>query len=135
MNAIIGMAELLLESKLNREQKEYVRIFKSAGENLLGLINDILDLSKVEAGHFELEEVDFDLRGLNDIYANIHEVNKSIIERLRNSVGSDSSINALLILDMFAYAVPDVVNESLDEIKEVFTAYPLASGKANGPAG
>ncbi|MCE5281439.1 MAG: PAS domain S-box protein, partial [Deltaproteobacteria bacterium] len=64
MNAIIGMADLLWESPLSMEQKQYVRIFRSAGENLLTLINDILDLSKVEAGHLELESVNFDLGDL-----------------------------------------------------------------------
>ena len=62
MNAIIGMADLLEETELDHEQKEYVRIFHSAGENLLTLINDILDISKIEAGHLELEEINFDLR-------------------------------------------------------------------------
>jgi signal transduction histidine kinase/DNA-binding response OmpR family regulator len=62
MNAIIGMADLLAETPLTHDQKEYVRIFRRAGGTLLTLINDILDLSKVEAGHMELEEVDFDLR-------------------------------------------------------------------------
>jgi signal transduction histidine kinase len=62
MNAIIGMAELLDETPLDSEQRQYVRIFQSAGENLLTLINDILDISKLEAGHFELEKIDLDLR-------------------------------------------------------------------------
>jgi len=61
MNAIIGMAELLGETSLTREQQEYVHTFKRAGENLLALINDILDLSKVEAGRLELETVEFNL--------------------------------------------------------------------------
>jgi len=61
MNAIIGMAELLLETPLNDEQQRYVEIFRNAGENLLNIINDILDLSKVEAGHLELECTAFDL--------------------------------------------------------------------------
>jgi PAS domain S-box-containing protein len=64
MNAIIGMAELLSETSLTFEQSEYVRIFQSAGENLLTLINDILDISKLEAGHLELESINFDLRDL-----------------------------------------------------------------------
>jgi PAS domain S-box-containing protein len=62
MNAIIGMADLLWETRLDSQQREYVQIFRSAGENLLALINDLLDLSKVEAGHIELEVIDFDLR-------------------------------------------------------------------------
>jgi PAS domain S-box-containing protein len=66
MNAIIGMAELLGETPLEPEQREYVRIFQSAGENLLTLINDILDISKLEAGHFALEKIDFDLREITE---------------------------------------------------------------------
>jgi PAS domain S-box-containing protein len=61
MNAIIGMADLLWETSLASEQREYVRIFRKAGSQLLDLINDILDLSKVEAGHLVLERIDFDL--------------------------------------------------------------------------
>jgi signal transduction histidine kinase/EAL domain-containing protein (putative c-di-GMP-specific phosphodiesterase class I)/CheY-like chemotaxis protein/HPt (histidine-containing phosphotransfer) domain-containing protein len=59
MNAILGMADLLWESPLTEEQKEYIAIFRGAGESLLALINDILDLSKVEAGGIELEAVSF----------------------------------------------------------------------------
>src|SRR4051812_24566798 len=66
MNAIIGMAELLWETPLSAEQRQYVRIFRRAGINLLNLLNDILDLSKIESGHLELEEIDFDLRELLD---------------------------------------------------------------------
>jgi PAS domain S-box-containing protein len=61
MNAIIGMADLLWETSLSSEQREYVRIFRKAGSQLLDLINDILDLSKVESGHLTLESLDFDL--------------------------------------------------------------------------
>ena len=61
MNAIIGMADLLWETPLASEQREYVRIFRKAGSQLLDLINDILDLSKVESGHLVLESIDFDL--------------------------------------------------------------------------
>ena len=64
MNAIIGMADLLWETALNPEQRQYVQIFRKAGHTLLNLINDILDLAKVEAGRLELEEINFDLNDL-----------------------------------------------------------------------
>ncbi len=61
MNAILGMAELLFETPLDEEQKNYVSIFRSAGENLLDLINDILDLSKIERDHVKIDRITFDL--------------------------------------------------------------------------
>ena len=64
MNAILGMADLLSESPLRAEQRDYVRVFQKAGANLLELINDILDLSKVESGNVELEAIVFDPRAL-----------------------------------------------------------------------
>ena len=60
LNAILGMADLLAETHLDHEQRRYVDVFQRAGANLLGLINDILDLSKVESGHLELESVEFE---------------------------------------------------------------------------
>ena len=64
MNAIIGIAELLAKTPLSAEQDKYVQIFRRAGDNLLHLINDILDLSKVEASQLELERTRFSLDDL-----------------------------------------------------------------------
>ena len=64
MNAILGMAELLSESPLNPEQQKYVRISRNSGQGLLDIINDILDISKVEAGQLVLEHTSFDLQEL-----------------------------------------------------------------------
>ena len=64
MNAIIGMADLLAETKLTREQRNYLDVFKNAGENLLVLIEDILDLSKIEADKLTLNHEGFDLESL-----------------------------------------------------------------------
>jgi two-component system, sensor histidine kinase and response regulator len=66
MNAIMGMAELLNETDLNEEQRKYVDVFQRAGESLLNIINDILDLSKIEAGHFELDKVPFTISNMVD---------------------------------------------------------------------
>jgi CheY-like chemotaxis protein len=61
MNAIMGIADLLAKTTLSTEQDKYVQIFRRAGDNLLNLINDILDLSKVEASQLELERTGFSL--------------------------------------------------------------------------
>jgi PAS domain S-box-containing protein len=66
MNAITGMADLLQETTLSQVQQEYVDRFSRAANSLLDLINDILDLSKIEAGHVELESIPFDLHDLID---------------------------------------------------------------------
>ena len=78
MNAILGMSDLLSESSLPPEQQEYVRIFQKAGTNLLDLINDILDLAKVESGHVELESIGFDLGAL------LERVIEMMVSRARN---------------------------------------------------
>jgi signal transduction histidine kinase/CheY-like chemotaxis protein len=62
MNGVIGMAALLSETTLNEEQLEYTHTIRTCGENLLGVINDILDYSKIESGHMELEQEEVDLR-------------------------------------------------------------------------
>ncbi|MBF0368645.1 MAG: PAS domain S-box protein [Magnetococcales bacterium] len=64
LNTIIGMTDILGESPLNNEQKNQVNLLSRAGQGLLAIINDILDLSKIEAGHLLLENIPFDLHGL-----------------------------------------------------------------------
>ncbi|AMK10724.1 ATP-binding protein [Pseudodesulfovibrio indicus] len=59
MNAILGMADILWETELSEAQARYVDVFRTAGENLLEILDDILDLSKIEAGHLELEHTWF----------------------------------------------------------------------------
>ena len=62
MNGVIGMTELLLNSHLTHEQREYQIIVKNSANALLSLLNDILDFSKIEAGKLELEQIPFHLR-------------------------------------------------------------------------
>ncbi len=60
MNGIIGFTEMLLESELNDEQMDYTKTIQYSGESLLTLLNDILDLSKIEAGKLTFDSIDFD---------------------------------------------------------------------------
>jgi signal transduction histidine kinase/DNA-binding response OmpR family regulator len=81
MNAVIGMAELVLGTELTIEQEEYIATMKTSAESLLGLLNDILDLSKIEMGKLDIEPVEFDFREcLNEIAKNlfIHVQRKKI---------------------------------------------------------
>ncbi len=71
LNAIIGMADLLGETRLDDEQQRYLNVFRGASESLLYLINDILDFAKIEAGQLDLEETEFDLKETLDMAVGI----------------------------------------------------------------
>jgi PAS domain S-box-containing protein len=71
LNVVIGMGDVLERTMLNTEQRQYVQVFQRAGSDLLRLINDILDLSKVESGRIILEEIDF---ALSDVIETVVEM-------------------------------------------------------------
>ena len=105
MNAILGMAELLSETGLSSEQRKYVEIFQRAGANLLNLINDILDLSKGEAGSITLEEIDFDL----------HEV----VMRAAELIRMKAQARGLSVACEFSPAVPRMVVGDSTRLRQI----------------
>ncbi|MDP3630661.1 MAG: response regulator, partial [Actinomycetota bacterium] len=107
MNAIIGMAELLEETELAPAQRRYVDIFKSAGEALLTLINDVLDLSKIEAGKLEIEEIPFDLADL--------------VERTVTVLGIRSREKGVELLARVAPGTPTKLKGDPDRLRQVLT--------------
>ncbi len=71
MNAIVGLTNLLLKTPLNELQEKYLGVIRNSGSNLLVIINDILDLAKIESGKMDLEEVPF---GLRNSVNNVHTI-------------------------------------------------------------
>ncbi len=86
LNGVLGMAGVLMDSSLDAQQKEYVSIIKDSGEVLLDVLNDIIDLSKIEAGRVDIEPVKFYLE-------NLLKTVSRLWEPLANDKGLDFSIN------------------------------------------
>jgi signal transduction histidine kinase len=109
LNAIIGFSEVLLQrmfGELNEKQNEYMEDILSSGRHLLSLINDILDLSKVEAGRMELELTKFDLPlAVDNALTLMREratrqgisLNRAVDERLGDFVGDERKVKQILL--------------------------------------
>src|ERR1700716_1452898 len=93
MNAIMGIADLLAKTVLSPAQDKYVQIFRRASDNLLNLINDILDLSKVESSQLELERTGFSLSDL--------------LEKVTEMVAARASEKGLAMVYEIAPSVPN----------------------------
>jgi signal transduction histidine kinase/CheY-like chemotaxis protein len=93
INSILGICYLLQQQSLNTIQEDYVNRLKRSGENLLGIINDVLDISKIESGRMELVSTEFSINTLlNDVYntlepkANEKQLQFSIFKKYKNDI-------------------------------------------------
>lgn len=114
LNAVIGLTELMLDTPLNVEQRDFATTIHASGEALLAIINDILDFSKIESGHMELESVPFDLRrcveGTLDLLAG-----KAAEKGLELAYGIDGQTPAQVIGDetRFRQVLLNLVNNAI----------------------
>jgi signal transduction histidine kinase/CheY-like chemotaxis protein len=95
MNGIMGMASLLMETKLDFEQKDYALTILNSAESLLVIINDILDFSKIEAGKLEIEHIPFDLRATLEDVADILAP-KAHAKNLELTLDTDAKVPIML---------------------------------------
>ena len=98
MNAIIGMSNLMLDTELNHSQKEYLQHIKNSSDNLLVIINDVLDLSKIEADMIQIEKIEFSLKNsLSTIYQSFKY--KTDEKKLEFAINVGENIPDILIGD------------------------------------
>jgi CheY-like chemotaxis protein len=105
LNSVIGTASLLMDSKLDDEQRVYVNLVKQSGEHLLGLINDILDFSKLEAGKMLVEREAFRVSGQLELVSTI--------------LSSQAKAKGLKLRTYVGSGVPDVVYGDAHKLRQV----------------
>jgi signal transduction histidine kinase/DNA-binding response OmpR family regulator len=114
LNGVLGMMDILLDSSLTREQRDYAETARQSGDTLLTVLNDILDFSKIEAGKLEIEHVEFDLRQIieevgelvaNQAHKKGLELIYSIADNVPSSVSGDPTRLRQVLLNLLGNAV------------------------------
>lgn len=95
MNAIMGMSQLVLDTPLNEKQHRYLNSIVNASENLLHIINEILDLSKIEAGKIELEQIDFSIQ--------------DVVEQVKQTLQQKANEKSIELIATIPSSVPEIV--------------------------
>ena len=122
INGVIGAVSLLSECHLNNEQSSYARTIKVSGENLLYIVNDILDLSKIESGNLSLEKHVFNLRSCIEhamelFTSNLDQINSELIfiaeDAVPRQVYSDSTRLRQIIVNLVGNAIKFTENGSI----------------------
>jgi signal transduction histidine kinase/DNA-binding response OmpR family regulator len=107
MNCVIGISELLMEMDPTPNQRQYLEMITSSGASLLSLINDILDLSKIEAGQLELDLVETNLRQL--------------VEEVGGLIAFNAQAKGVQVVCRYAPGAPDVVTCDPTRLRQVLT--------------
>ncbi len=105
LNGVIGLNELLLTTDLDDRQRQYVEGVRTSGRALLDVINEVLDFSKIESGHLELEEIDFDL--------------VQLVEGVAEMVGEPAQAKQLELLAYCSPEVPPALRGDPSRIRQV----------------
>lgn len=115
LNGIMGMADLLLDTDLSEEQRDFAENIKSTSDSLLIIINDILDYSKIELGDLELEEVDFSLR--------------NAVDNVMDLISVSAHEKGLRIATLIQSDVPDILFGDPLRIRQVLLNFLINSVK------
>ena len=105
LNGIMGMTDLILETDLSGEQKEYAEIIKTSSSSFLHLVNDILDFSKIEAGKLDIEYINFEIR--------------QMIDRIGEILNISAVRKKLDFVTLVQSDVPQIINGDPERLKQI----------------